>query len=318
MNLKSHLTCKICGKILDDPYFLPCLCSSFCKCHADSIEKLTCDICHEVIAKPKDGFKPNKAFKNIIDNNEYLTEEEKISKTNLEKLLDDVERFLADLEIKEQDLMLIRPVQFDDLKRDISLRREKLLDKIDQVFFGLMNKLESIQLKLTQMSKNNALTLKELSPQKEKKFLSDLFRKPHLTLNVIQDYETKLKEYQSKLLEIESVNDNEIYTFEVDLNFTDASFGILKPIPKMKQHLITCSLDSNEIHILDMKTNLICKKLLGHSLGIVCLELSIDKQMVISGSLDSSIKVWDIRNGTCLNTLQGKILSFYYRFIEIF
>ena len=174
-----------------------------------------------------------------------------------------------------------------------------------------MNKLESIQLKLTQMSKNNALTLKELSPQKEKKFLSDLFRKPHLTFNVIQDYETKLKEYQSKLLEIESVNDNEIYTFEVDLNFTDASFGILKPIPKMKQHLITCSLDSNEIHILDMKTNLICKKLLGHSLGIVCLELSIDKQMIISGSLDSSIKVWDIRNGTCLNTLQGKISSIY-------
>ena len=275
MNLKSHLTCKICGKILDDPYFLPCLCSSFCKSHADSIEKLTCDICHDVIAKPKDGFKPNKAFKNIIDNNEYLTEEEKLSKTNLEKLLDDVERFVADLEIKEQDLMLIRPGQFDDLKRDISLRREKLLDKIDQVFFGLMGKLESIQLKLTQMSKNNALTLKELSPLKEKKFLSDLFRKPHLTLNVIQDYETKLKEYQTKLNEIESNNDNEVYTFDVDLNFTDDSFGILRPLPQMKQHLITCSLDSNEIHVLDMKTNAICKRLNGHSLGIVCLELSV-------------------------------------------
>jgi len=232
----------------------------------------------------------------------------------LEKQLDDVERFIGDLEIKEQDLILVRPSQFDDLKRDISLRREKLLDKIDQVFFDLTGKIESIQLKLTQMSKNNALTLKELNPQKEKKFLSDLFRKPHLTFNAIQDYETKLRDYQSKLNEIESNNDNEIYTFEVDLNFTDESFGVLKPIPKMKQHLITCSLDSNEIHILDMKTNSISKKLLGHTLGVVCLELSIDKQLVISGSLDSSIKIWDIRSGSCLNTLQGRNLKFFLNF----
>lgn len=43
--------------------------------------------------------------------------------------------------------------------------------------------------------------------------------------------------------------------------------------------------------------------LVGHQDAVTCLSLSETTGKVVSGSLDRTIKLWDLLNGTCLSTL---------------
>ena len=43
----------------------------------------------------------------------------------------------------------------------------------------------------------------------------------------------------------------------------------------------------------------------GHSSPVISIAISPDRNSIVSGSWDETIKVWDIHSGECLNTLEG-------------
>lgn len=206
MSIKSDLMCKICNQILDDPIFLPCFCASICSIHIGYLKEIRdykCDICNEKIYIPVEGLKNNKPFKSFIEKNGHLTEEEKKAKINLQSLLNDVARFLNEIEEKGIEIERFNSDQFSNIKRDIERRRETLKMKIDEIASDLVEKVEKIEEKIKQSEKKNHLICKELNTEKESKFVNDMFRNPDINFKTVEAYESKVKEFQAKLKEIQ-------------------------------------------------------------------------------------------------------------------
>ena len=300
---------------------MPCFCASICSIHTGylkSIRDFKCEICHEKINIPIEGFKPNKPFKSFIEKNGHLTEEEKKAKVNLESLLEDVERFLKELEEKSSEIETFNLDQFSNIKRNIDRRRETLKMKIDEIASDLIEKVEKIEEKINQNEKKNLLVYKELDPEKEKKFVSDLFRNPQINFKTVENYGLKIKEYQNKLKEIQQKNEDiEVCRFEFDFSLTDDLFGTLKlnskkasSTSKKNESVLTCSLHSNEIHIWNLKNNIMSKKIISDSTGIVCFKI-YEKTKLILGDLDSSIKIFCLKTDKLLKTLTGHSSSVF-------
>ena len=47
------------------------------------------------------------------------------------------------------------------------------------------------------------------------------------------------------------------------------------------------------------------RALKGHRLTVSCIAIDYDSKIIISGSWDKTIKIWDIQSGTILKTLLG-------------
>jgi len=54
-----------------------------------------------------------------------------------------------------------------------------------------------------------------------------------------------------------------------------------------------------------VKTGSVLNTLEGHSDGVTSVNFSPDGQTIVSGSLDNTVKVWDVKIGSLLNTLEG-------------
>lgn len=321
MSIKTDLMCKICNQVLEDPIFLPCFCASICNIHIGylkSIREFKCEICKEKINIPLEGFKSNKPFKNFIEKNGHLSDEEKRAKINLETLLNEVKEFLNEIDDKSREIEAFNFDQFTNIKRDIDRRRETLKMKIDEMASDLLEKVEKIEVKIKQNEMKNKTTCKELDPEKEKSFVKDLFRNPEIDFKSINAYEIRVKEFQTKLKEIQQKNEDvETCKFEFDFNLTTDLFGALKQSSKKtaneknkNEQLLTCCLTSNEIHVWDLNNNTMTKKFINDSNGIVCFNV-YEKTKLIIGDLDSSIKVFDLKTNKLLKTFTGHSSSVF-------
>ena len=54
-----------------------------------------------------------------------------------------------------------------------------------------------------------------------------------------------------------------------------------------------------------------------YTLVHVYIYTQFDGVHVVSGSLDTSIRVWDVKSGQCIHTLVGKWLVDYYPCYEV-
>jgi WD repeat-containing protein 61 len=68
------------------------------------------------------------------------------------------------------------------------------------------------------------------------------------------------------------------------------------------QSLLTSGEDSY-IHLIDIETMKRKMSVTGHADWVTCLSVNSFAKSFVSGSLDNSIKVWDINSGKCLKTI---------------
>jgi hypothetical protein len=266
--------------------------------HTATLNEITCETCHEVLNLSKESLKPNKILKNIIDKNGHLNEEEKKAKTKVKEFIDEVQELINKIEEKQLNIEVIHYDKFADLKRDIDLRRENLKLKIDEIYMEMIEKVEKIEKKSKPNCESGQLNVKQIDIQKEKELLNDLFRDPIVKLNEVNDLEKRIKELQNNLKSIQLKYDKEeVFRFEFDFMFTHESFGLLKTSDTtditMSDKLVISSEDLNEIFIYDFKANSYSKKITGHSDDVTSL-IKYKNTHLISGSLDNSIKIWDI------------------------
>jgi len=63
---------------------------------------------------------------------------------------------------------------------------------------------------------------------------------------------------------------------------------------------------NNEITIWDLRSNQLIKRMSGHEGWVKCLEVTKNGKYILSGSIDKSLKLWDISEGSLISHLQTK------------
>ena len=301
LNLKSDFTCKTCNKILNEPISVPCTCLSICKLHVDNLNvktkatSMTCQFCKKKFDIPKDGFPENKMIKSLIEKEIHLSDEEKALKVGFSKCFNDMDRLLNDFKTKTAQIQAIQLDHFANLRKSIDVRRDSLIQKINQLSEETIKKVNESEERLKKLMAENNVGNIESDVQKENENLSELFRNPNIAIESIVKYKSELeqkqKEIQLKFTKFDSIK-NELTSikFETKIDFENKMFGGLNNEEKETfNNIITCHWNKSSIDIWDINTNCIVKSLIGHNQGVRYLCV-YEKFILISGGRDHSIK----------------------------
>ena len=63
--------------------------------------------------------------------------------------------------------------------------------------------------------------------------------------------------------------------------------------------------DSADVRVYDAASGEIVRVLQGRTDGVVCLEVKQDR--LVTGSFDTSVRMWDLNSGACLRVLNGHV-----------
>jgi hypothetical protein len=213
MHFKFYLTCSLCNKILHKPILLPCgdtICQEHLnekKCLKDN--RITCKICKQEFHVKNDDFKSNKLVAKQIEDEIYLTENEKTLKQQVE----DSYQVILDLSEQLHETKLSIDLKcfehFQEIRRLIDLHREESMlnnqnisDELCNVSLDMIDKahkMEEAYLKKSEsiLNSNNHTSLIRTDSETDiQAFLKETFRQPSLTIKTI----TFIKDNQEKTI----------------------------------------------------------------------------------------------------------------------
>ena len=304
MSFKSAFICNICNLVLKDPITLPCLCV-ICGQHLhDGSSKygmIKCLKCGEVFDIPKEGFEANTFMATNLDEELYLTEEEKCIKHAIQNLIQKLEQLKEELMRKHSNLERISFDHFSEVRRQIDIHREELKAKVDEISLKMVEQVNENEAYFISKTENSSLL--EVNITLSMQTLANEFRRPDLVIENVKllrnEHELMLDEFQVRLNELGMLKrDIKSLGFNATSDFQDASFGNLV---KFNGLLLAYAL-GQDIRIWDMKSNELVASIDGHLDEINCLKL-IDENRFVSGSKDTTIKIWNAKDFTCLKTL---------------
>ena len=256
MSFKEDVTCILCKLILDEPISLPCGCI-ICNDHLtdtaytfnNQIKCVQCDKQHEVL---RDGFRSSKTAKKLIEQELYLSPEEKQLKQEIET---QYKEFKLKFETKLKVYETTRLEYFSKQREAIQIQREKLKTRIDQLSSQLI---ESIDEKECQVLENLNRKYSNLLDKSQMKInFHNIFTQfRHVTLNHVTISELKLRQeliysnVNSKIddskywLKDDNVNRIEFMPASHNLNLD--SFGHLRDVSKCDENLSQSQIVTNE------------------------------------------------------------------------
>jgi hypothetical protein len=239
--LKSSLTCSNCLKIYKDPIELPCS-HNLCKVHLveKSVvqqNKIKCGECKKDFQIKDNEFKTINFINKLLDEHVYFSDEEISLKKQIE---DSIRKFFQMYEefcLNKTNRDLDVHNHFQEIRRNIDLHREKLKEKIDDIYMEMIDKskkfeatyLKSLEDKLEASLKS----FETKSLEQSLKETEETFRNPNLLIESIREMqrqqEEAIEELKLKLDEQSQVKSNLIDTneFKPNLSFNQDSFGQL-------------------------------------------------------------------------------------------
>jgi predicted nucleic acid-binding Zn-ribbon protein len=148
--------------------------------------------------------RPNKAMQKFIENERYLSDEEK----SLKKQLKDSLRDFLDLNEQFQDVKnsfdLDCHNHFQEIRRKIDVQREELKDQIDKIALTMIDEIKEMEQKHSKSL--NEFKVEIFDFDKEKKILNETFRDVNLSIESIKMLKSKQDEtitsIKSKINEI--------------------------------------------------------------------------------------------------------------------
>lgn len=171
--------------------------------------------------------------------------------------------------------------RLSELKNEIDIRRERLIDKINAISIQQIKCVDAYQEKL--------LSSIEKPISHNKKMTT------HLNFNSMREFSLEItcqiNQLQTKLNEMTALNETlKNYSFtKSGLDFDESMFGYLN-LNENNQHLISFSYKQEKIDIYELNTESIVNSLRGHSGGVsvICM---LDKNTIISGGVDTKVKM---------------------------
>ena len=130
MNYKEDLTCKNCKIILNEPISLPCGCW-ICNHHvthecAKRKKTIKCISCKKYYYIPQDGYRINKTAKKLLEQEMFLSQEEKQFKESLQHEFNELQRQLETIKTNTHE-------RFNEIRVKIETRNSLLKLQIDNI-----------------------------------------------------------------------------------------------------------------------------------------------------------------------------------------
>ena len=213
MSSKSSFLCSNCPKILKKPVTFTCGCT-VCGEHLDDKEAtktktIKCVKCNIEYNLNEINFKPNKLVEDLLNQNVYLTEEEKSFKTKISQSLADLHNIFDELREKKTMLEVEIYDHFVELRRQIDIRREEAKARIDDISMQMIELSQNVEAQYMDRLKKTFIRSEEESFERQKNDFEEKFRDPKLLIQSLhairanQDKEiAQLKEFKSEFDEI--------------------------------------------------------------------------------------------------------------------
>lgn len=157
MCLKTNLTCRYCSKIFKEPVSMPCG-HTICKEHlseSNVVQKdlVKCDSCSEEFNLSKTKFNSNYVAQSIIDDEDYLSHEEKCFKMEIKDSCLELHQLNEKLKEKRKEFLTFNTEihqHFQEIERQIESHREKKCfdenrDIIDKYALDLIKRTKSYE-----------------------------------------------------------------------------------------------------------------------------------------------------------------------------
>ena len=319
--IKLLATCEICKLYSKSPILLPCSSDHVCKDHLNlnngngyqpneiKCPRAGCDKQHVI---PDEGFLANPVLKTIIEQSEYLNEDEKKISLIFESSLKNLENLNADLKKKEPELnqhvreslaKIKEQIKMDVKSAKFRLDKEasQLFDHIIQFESDCFKSVEKISRIEKIQSGVEEINRKWDSRKREINFFSDDHKDDRMELMLCID--TKIKEIGSKLNEFEKEKLSvERLIFKPNLRLHEklllGKLGKSKKTQVQKFKLIAGV--EKDLKVWDMSKAACIKDLIGHQTRIISLTQS-QSGLLISGSSDGAIKFWDMNQALLIS-----------------
>ena len=211
-SIKQDFACSFCSKIYKNPFILPCddmLCEEHLK--EASVRKnnsITCKTCQiEFEVKDNKMIRPSKVLQKLIENERYLSDEEKSLKRQLEQALRDFLDLNEQLQDAKNSFDLDCHNHFQEIRRKIDVQREELKDQIDKIALAMIEQTKEMEQK--HLTNSNKFKVDVFDFEKEKKLLDETFRDVNLSIESIKELKSKQDEtisnIKSKINEIDQL-----------------------------------------------------------------------------------------------------------------
>ena len=224
--VKAFFDCDLCKKLLVDPVVMPCD-STICKTHLDKFitnapnEKSTliCLVCQEEHIIPKKGFIVNNRLQKLLT---LELNALKVSPVFDEcmKEIEDAKENVVKIGLLEKNAENYIYDYFEDVKRQVDIRREDLKFKIDKYSDEIIKSVEMNQMNYIKISKEINVIRTNIEKSKEDlnksmiqfdtlEFNDKKFEDIKASVKVVnQEFQKILAGYQDSLI------DDKKYTFE--------------------------------------------------------------------------------------------------------
>jgi hypothetical protein len=258
--LKSRLTCSYCSRIFKDPIELTCK-HFICREHLieDSVRKLNkiiCAECNEEFKIKDNEFKLCYFVKLLLDDKCHLNEDEKSLKQKIEESIRMFHEMCNEFETNKNILDSDCYNHFQEIRRQIDLHREKLIEKIDNIYMEMINRTKAVEASFMK-SLNEKLIKTPKSVEEDLEELETTFRNPNIlleTLNemlerqekTLEDIKLKVNEVNQKKSNLDTSN-----VFFPNVSFIEESFGLLYLNDPFRSRILTSEQSSELIKLCE-------------------------------------------------------------------
>jgi len=210
MSEKSDFICSFCSKILKNPINLPCF-DIICEHHLTETSVLhdkwiKCATCKVTFDLDTHTFVPNRILKNLLEKQFYLSDEEKYLKKSLENSLQDFFKLSEGYDQAKNTIGLKAHEHFQEIRYQIDLHREKLIEKIDKIYLSMIEQTKNVE---ASVSNNLSKKLEQMDTlgktshsntlEEELEKLNDSLRETNLSANKLKEKFRKQEEANAKI-----------------------------------------------------------------------------------------------------------------------
>ena len=202
-SIKVNLTCPCCSRICKNPVTLPCqdiICHEHLSDSKFVIKNIIkCPICEKEFDVRNNEFPRHNMLQRLIDDENYLNNDEKSLKKSLIQSLEVFYKLYEDYMQRKNEIEVETFDHFQEIRRKIDIQREKLKSKIDEIAMDIINKTKFIQELFNKSLEKTLEDLKVQSLDEEREELNNTFRDTNLTMNSIEQMQILQKRNISKI-----------------------------------------------------------------------------------------------------------------------
>ena len=292
-NIKLEFVCKICNQILKEPILLPCHHAAICQMHLNiSLATFKCRKCGNIYKFADISNEIDATLQARLYEGEYLSDDEKQIKKQLYDRLNEIECKQEEFCQAFYKLELDSHENFAEMRRLIDLQHEEeeeedeskdLIAQYLQMIKDIQQAENLFQQILNEKFRPNLNIDGEFNVESQRSMLGEIFRQIDVSVSRLEKLDAET--YERTLENVKSK--------QIDLD-------------RLHAQIKECKYEKSERKLnLEAVNDLI--------------KMSQTKRM-LTCSGDQTIKVWDLKNGKCLNTFGyvGKNLNGHVYLKNIF